>query len=139
MIPKEFAKKTGRLYLVDDSDIESVQEYCEMLYHLLTGPFSIWEEDGELVVIEIRQLVEKIGGLKIEIYSNEHPPPHFHVKSANINASFTIEDCFKLNGKIDSSDYKKIKYWHKRAKTRLIEAWNNTRPTNCIVGAYAGT
>ncbi|KPV93227.1 hypothetical protein AN395_00353 [Pseudoalteromonas sp. P1-30] len=139
MFPKEFAKKTGRLYLVDDSEIESVREYCEMLEQLLTGPFSIWEEDGELQVLEIKQLVEKVGGLKIEIYSNEHPPPHFHVKSANINASFAIEDCLKLNGKVDTSDYKKIKYWHKRAKPKLIEAWNNTRPTNCVVGAYAGT
>ena len=97
------------------------------------------EENGESFLIEIKQLVARVYGLKIEVYSNEHPPPHFHVKSPNINASFDIESCSLLQGDLDSRDRKKIQFWHKHAKSLLIEAWNSTRPTNCTVGAYEGT
>lgn len=76
--------------------------------------------------------------LKIEIYPDEHPPPHFHVKSPNIDASFNIESCNLLKGEIEGRDKKKIEYWHKHAKPLLIEIWNSTRPTNCTVGAYQG-
>jgi len=44
-----------------------------------------------------RARVDQIGGLKIEIYSNEHAPPRFYVKSDEIDATFSISDC-KLNG-----------------------------------------
>jgi len=95
------------------------------------------EDDGELNLIEIRKLVGRVDGLKIEIFSNEHPPPHFHVKSPNIDASFSIEDCRKLNGNIERGDLKKIEYWHKHSKVLLIKHWNESRPTNCVVGEYA--
>lgn len=29
---------------------------------------------------------------------------------------------------------KTVKFWHAPAKEILIDAWNNTRPTNCVVG-----
>ena len=77
-----------------------------------------------------------MNGLKIEIYPNEHPPPHFHVKSPNINASFSIESCTKLRGNINPKDLSKVKYWYKHSKSLLIDIWNSTRPTNCVVGEY---
>ena len=36
--------------------------------------------------------------LKIEIFANEHPPPHFRVKFKDRTASFRIKDCVALNG-----------------------------------------
>ena len=139
-IPKDIAKKIGHFHSVSPDELEDFHEHVEWLEALLHEPCSIWEEDdGELVLIEIRQLVESVNGLKIEIYSNEHPPPHFHVKSPNINASFCIENCDKINGKISRGDYLKIKYWHQYSKGRLIEVWDSTRPVNCVVGEYRGT
>ena len=42
-----------------------------------------------------KERVESINDLNILIYSNDHNPPHFHVKSKDlkIDAKFTIKDC----------------------------------------------
>jgi Domain of unknown function (DUF4160) len=86
------------------------------------------------IVVEQRELLEKIGGLKIEIYPNEHPPPHFHVKSNDFNISIDILTGEILKGKLENNAAKKIKYYHMLHKAKLIEAWNRLRPTNCPVG-----
>lgn len=139
-LSKELARKINHFYLIAPEELDGVDEYAEWLEAILHGPCSIREdEDGELVLIEIRQLVARVNGLKIEIYSNEHPPPHFHVKSPNVNASFSIESCEKLEGSINSQDLKKIQFWHQHAKPLLIDVWNSTRPTYCSVGGYDGT
>ncbi|MGJ8545444.1 MAG: DUF4160 domain-containing protein [Sulfitobacter sp.] len=84
-------------------------------------------------------LVEKFKDIKIEIYAKEHPPPHFHVKTNNGNASFTISDCELVDG-----DYflarrmKEIRNWHAQYKDELIDCWNKTRPSDCPVGEYRG-
>jgi hypothetical protein len=43
-------------------------------------------------------------GLKMEIRSDEHPPPHFHVLYGNEDASFSIIDCQRLPRLRGSSD-----------------------------------
>lgn len=113
------------------SNSESLEELTKGLAYLLSGEFAI-SEVGELY--SIRQLVDKVNGLKIEIYSNEHPPPHFHVKSNNINASFSIDDCSLLHGSVNRSEKKMIKFWHSKCKDLLISIWNSTRPSDCTVG-----
>jgi hypothetical protein len=139
-LTKELARKIGFFFLIKPDELDGVEEYAEWLEAILHGPCTIWEkDDGELVLVEIRRLVERVNGLRIEIYSNEHPPPHFHVKSPNVTAIFSIESCEKLEGEINSQDYKKVKYWHQSAKALLVETWNSTRPTNCTVGVYSGT
>jgi hypothetical protein len=88
--------------------------------------------NGELY--EVRFIVSQIGSLKIVIHPNEHPPPHFHVKSDRFEASITVQECKVLNGSIKSQDLKKIEYWHKMHKEQLIEVWNDLRPDDCQVG-----
>ena len=85
-------------------------------------------------VAEIRKLVNRIDNIKIEIYPNEHPPPHFHVKTSNFNVSLTIENCEILEGSLNSSDYKKVKYFHSNHRDTLVKVWNKLRPSNCPVG-----
>ena len=68
---------------------------------------------------------EKIGNIRemeIFIYSNDHNPPHFHVKSKDgkINAKFKIENCELLNGEIGSKDLKKVEEFFKDQKTQII-------------------
>lgn len=138
-IPVEKLKETPWFHNVDPAKLRSFEDYAAWLEAILHNPCNVWEEDGEMFLIEIRQLVTRVNGLKIEVYSNEHPPPHFHVKSPNVDASFDIESCAFLEGKADSRDRKKIEFWHRKAKPLLIEAWNSTRPTDCTVGLYKGT
>lgn len=133
---KEKLMKTPYFHLVDPSELENIKEFTFWLEALLHNPCSIFNDKGELVILENRHLVERLCGLKIEVYSNEHPPPHFHVTSPNINASFSIGDCQLLKGDISNKDKAKVEFWHSHAKTLLIEAWNSTRPVNCAVGKY---
>lgn len=136
---KQQLREYGAFHLVNPDQLDGIDEWGEWLEALLHKPCSIWEEEsGELILLEIRQLVDRVNGLRIEIYPNEHPPPHFHVKSPNVDASFSIDDCSKIGGTISGMDYRKIKYWHQKAKPLLIARWNSSRPTNCVVGEYVG-
>ena len=92
------------------------------------------EHQGKQTLIFKRARVDRVGAMSIEIYANEHAPPHFHVKSHDINATFSIIDCRRLNGEISSNDERLIKLWHSGTKKKLIEIWNRTRPANCPVG-----
>jgi len=77
-----------------------------------------------------------LNGLKIEVFSNEHPPPHFRVCFQGVCDSFTIKDCQPLHGNSLSRFFRNIKKWHKEHKTKLIEFWNKKRPSDCPVGNY---
>lgn len=96
--------------------------------------FQSTDIDNSGRVVERRYLVNKIGNLKIEIYPNEHPPPHFHVISSDFRAAFSIEDCKLLEGNISSKDRKKVEYFHMGSKPQIETAWNKMRPGDCPVG-----
>ena len=113
------------------ANCETLKDTVEALEALLSGGFSVWE-DGTLY--NVRQLVERVNGLKIEIYPREHPPPHFHVLGGDIDASFSITDCSLIKGKIGRRDKELIQWWHNRCRTILINTWNETRPSDCPVG-----
>lgn len=81
-----------------------------------------------------KKKVDCIGNIQIEIRSDEHAPPHFHVCVDGIDASFSIEDGSLLRGRLNSSQTKKVRLWYKQSRQKLIEVWNNTRPGNCPVG-----
>ena len=113
---KEQLKGTKWFYRVESSELGTFEEWAEYLESLLSGPCLIWEKDGELILCEIKARVDTINGLRIEIYPKEHAPPHFHIRSTSVNASFSIDDCSLLQGEVSRDDYNKIRYWHKRAK-----------------------
>ena len=131
-------RQTPRFHLVDPRKLTTLEDFAEWLEAVLHNPCELVEHDGEPFLIEIKQLVARVDGLRIEIYPGEHPPPHFHVKSPDISASFSIEDCQLLEGNVDARSHRKIKYWHKHAKPLLITAWDSSRPTLCQVGEYRG-
>lgn len=136
---KEVLHGTRAFYLVDIETLESADDWAEYLDSLLHGHCYVLEEDGGPILVEQRKLVEVVRGLKIKIYPNEHTPPHFHVKSATVDASFRIEYCNKLVGSISRKDELAIRFWWQKAKPKLIAVWNNTRPSDCVVGEYRET
>jgi hypothetical protein len=109
----------------------SLQQTAAVLSELLTGGYSIWT-DGSLYFI--KQLVARVKGIEIHVYSNEHAPPHFHVKSADLDASFAIADCAYLTGNIDGREQRLVRWWYERSRPLLVAAWNASRPTDCPVG-----
>lgn len=82
-------------------------------------------------------VLKRFKGLKVEIYANEHPPPHFHVKTSEGSASFSIDDCLPLEGdRIILRRHREISRWHQSNRDALIETWNTTRPSDCPVGEF---
>ena len=92
-------------------------------------------EDGREYVFFQKDRVGELGNLKMHIYANDHPPPHFHVKYNGEENSFNINNAEPLypNGQLKKW-FKNIKKWHRKHKEELIHNWNSMRPTDCPVG-----
>ena len=95
------------------------------------GP--IIDDEGRRYLVE--REVDRIGNLKIYIYSDEHPPPHFLVKCSEGSCRFEISDCSALDNGLEKFR-RNIKQWHKKNKQLLINTWNESRPSDCPVGQY---
>jgi hypothetical protein len=89
-------------------------------------------------IVEFRKVqVDRLNGVKIEIFSDEHPPPHFRVKFQGSTANYTIKDCTRINGSGEVVRFEKnIIVWWKANKPKLIDIWDERRPANCPVGVY---
>ena len=75
--------------------------------------------------------------IKVEVCSDEHPPPHFHVFVDNVKYSFKIDDCELLyDSKLKPNIKKKIKKWYTSNRESIIDKWNVTRVTDCNIGEY---
>lgn len=109
---------------------------AELAESMRQGPvFEISGDKGLRLLTE--DTVARIDGVKIEIFSNEHPPPHFRVKYQGSTANFKISDCERMNGSGDILRYEKnIRLWWKNNKQTLIDKWNSSRPADCPVGMY---
>lgn len=69
-----------------------------------------------------------IGSLKVVIFTNDHPPPHFHVLTDMYNAKFDIETCESLGGELPGKHLKAIRKWHAKNIDALRVKWMETRP-----------
>jgi hypothetical protein len=117
-----------------DRDIRAargLQEQALLLERLLGMGVAVFGDDN---LIFIRQRLDTVNGLKIEIFPREHPPPHFHVSGNGVDATFTITDCTPVAGELQAKDLALVRWWHKRARQDLINTWNSTRPADCPVG-----
>lgn len=93
--------------------------------------------DGKGLRMLTEETVARVDGLKVEVFSNEHPPPHFRVKYQSSTANYTILDCTRLNGSGEVLKYEKnIVLWWESHKSDLISTWNRMRPSGCPVGEY---
>ena len=114
---------------------ESLDDILKAFQGFLSSDDYVEEEDGKKYVVEARVRVDIINGYKIEIYSDEHLPPHFHVVKNNKKlAAYTVDDCKKLSGDLPNKLEKKVIFFHECARDKLIKIWNDTRPGNCEVG-----
>ena len=116
-------------------DAKTPADLLKLLEYLISMDCDIIvSPSGDLRVFERRQLVHRVGNLKIEIFSREHAPPHFHLTGPDIDATFSIDDGTLLTGSISSTQRKRVDFWYHRSREKLIEVWNQTRPSDCPVG-----
>ena len=117
------AKKIREAATIEDL-ARTLQEFMEQ---------NVVRSDG--LLMSIKAVVGRYNGLRFEIHTDDHDPPHFHVVAEGIRARFTIEDCLLLKGDaIGGSDERTVRYWHKLGKTRLIEFWDRLRPSDSLHG-----
>ena len=66
---------------------------------------------------------------RVEIHTNDHNPPHFHVPIGMYEYRFEIETCKAMDGWPDKQSSKIIKSYHSGNKSELMTEWINSRPT----------
>ncbi|PKP01668.1 MAG: hypothetical protein CVU11_14560 [Bacteroidetes bacterium HGW-Bacteroidetes-6] len=83
--------------------------------------------DPELGLYFTKEQVAKYRNMKLEIYPNDHPPAHFHVKSRDksIDAKFRLDSGEYMSGKITNQDKKAIFEYYNipQVNQRLFEIW----------------
>lgn len=114
------------------TDADALDDLATCLEKLLGSGCTVWtdEQTGKDILLFTRAEVARFNGLKILIYPNDHPPPHFHVRNnAGPIGRFAIADCSLISGAVDSTTRDLIKFFHSEAKDKLTAFWDATRPT----------
>ena len=102
----------------------------DIILKALTNVLQIYFGYDDTVIDELlleptlvkKERVAKIDDLEVIIYTNDHNPPHFHVKTKekDIDAKFSIETGEYLSGQIDSKNLKRIKAFYLSPKTKIL-------------------
>lgn len=75
--------------------------------------------------------------VKLEVFSNEHPPPHFRVSYDGSSANYSIETGLRLDGNAALAvKDRTVAQWWRTYRVAIAELWNRTRPTGCTVGEF---
>ncbi len=74
--------------------------------------------------------VKTIDKIKIDVYSREHPPPHFHAKFAEFEELIEIETLETYAGNLPRVQRKKVTDWAADNKQFLLDVFKqlNLRP-----------
>jgi hypothetical protein len=67
--------------------------------------------------------VAVVDGVKIMLYANEHPPPHFHAKFAEFHAVIDIDKLAIIRGSLPPSKSKAVIRWATGRQEALLSAF----------------
>jgi len=62
-------------------------------------------------------------GVKIEMYGDEHPPPHFHARYAEFVTMVAIGDLEVLEGSLPLPQLRLVRQWASMRTNLLLAAW----------------
>jgi hypothetical protein len=68
-------------------------------------------------------IIARVDGVKIMLYWDEHPPPHFHVEYAEYRAQVAIGTLRIIQGYIPAQQFRKVVAWARPRQNELLEAW----------------
>ncbi len=76
-------------------------------------------------------LVARVKNARIEIYPNDHNPPHFHVKvnGEEYCASYRIDTLERLAGYLPAYLEREVLKWAQENQVLLMRKWTSSRPT----------
>ena len=72
--------------------------------------------------------IKIIDSVKIDLYSREHPPPHFHAIYADFEALITIQDFEIYEGRLPKPQLKKVIDWAKLNQKMLSVNFKRLNP-----------
>lgn len=72
--------------------------------------------------------VKIIDSIKIDLYSREHPPPHFHAIYAEYEELIEIDTLKTYAGKIPKAQRKKVTKWASSKKDYLAKVFKQLNP-----------
>ena len=64
-------------------------------------------------------VVATFDGIKIQLYWDEHPPPHFHAEDAEYRAQIAIDTLRVLKGGLPTPPLRKVRAWAASRKRQL--------------------
>ena len=68
--------------------------------------------------------VVQIGNLKIQIYADDHNPPHFHVVTPDCQALIRIDSLAMLRGSLRRADFEAAIDWAREHLTEIKDEWD---------------
>jgi hypothetical protein len=72
--------------------------------------------------------IKIIDSIKIDIYSREHLPPHFHILYAEYEELIEIETLITYIGYVPKKQRKKVTDWAMNNKKYLLEVFKQLNP-----------
>jgi hypothetical protein len=79
-------------------------------------------------------VVATVDGVRIEVYFDDHPPPHFHARYAGEIAAIAIKSGQVVAGRLLPPILRKIRAWARPRQDALLTAWYK-----CRLGEYPET
>lgn len=81
-------------------------------------------------------LVDRVKNVRIEVWPNDHDPPHFHVRisGGQYCVSYRIDSLDRLAGDCPSHLEREVREWARDNQSLLMQAWDSTRPAIIAAG-----
>jgi hypothetical protein len=68
--------------------------------------------------------IKILDGIKVDVYSRDHPPPHFHALYARYEELIIIETLETYAGKLPKTQRRKVVQWAGERKDWLLNIFN---------------
>lgn len=66
-------------------------------------------------------------GIRIFMYYNDHPPPHFHAQYGDLEGVIAIDSMIMLRGSLPGRALRMVEEWGKLHRQELTENWHLAR------------
>jgi hypothetical protein len=67
--------------------------------------------------------ISEFYGIQIRMFLNDHPPPHFHARYAELEACFSVVDGAIIEGRMPPQARRLIREWAAQHTDELAENW----------------
>lgn len=71
--------------------------------------------------------VSRFYGIIIAVYYNDHPPPHFHAKYGDDEATILIDTGQVLDGRLSNRALRLVEEWRTLHASELVRNWELAR------------